>query len=94
MHPAARTWFTRRTTATGDWSRARVQADKRDQRVTVIIPARDEESTIGAIVRSDEVLIAHDSTRIETDDHIILFMVDKKHIVEVEKLFQVSAIFI
>lgn len=50
MHPAARTWFTRRTTATGDWSRARVQADKRDQRVTVIIPARDEESTIGAIV--------------------------------------------
>lgn len=51
-------------------------------------------TTIGAIVRSDEVLIAHDSTRIETDDHIILFMVDKKHIVEVEKLFQVSAIFI
>lgn len=51
-------------------------------------------TTIGAIVRGDEVLIAHDNTQIESDDHIILFMVDKKHIVEVEKLFQVSAIFI
>lgn len=51
-------------------------------------------TTIGAIVRGEEVLIAHDSTVIETDDHVILFMVDKKHIVEVEKLFQVSAIFI
>lgn len=50
MHPAARTWFTRRTTAAGDWPRARVQADKGDQQVTVIIPARDEESTVGAIV--------------------------------------------
>ena len=52
MHLAARTWFTRRTTAAGDWPRARVQADKGDQRVTVIIPARDEESTVGAIVAS------------------------------------------
>ncbi|HAW93329.1 MULTISPECIES: Trk system potassium transporter TrkA [Arsukibacterium] len=51
-------------------------------------------TTIGAIVRGDEVLIAHDTTVIETDDHVILFMVNKKHIVEVEKLFQVSAIFI
>ena len=51
-------------------------------------------TTIGAIVRGDEVLIAHDNTQIESDDHVILFMVDKKHIVEVEKLFQVSAIFI
>ena len=50
MHPAARTWFTRRTTAVSDWPRARVQAHKGDQRVTVIIPARDEESTVGAIV--------------------------------------------
>ena len=50
MHPAARTWFTWRTTATGDWPRARVQSDKGDQRVTVIIPARDEESTVGDIV--------------------------------------------
>lgn len=51
-------------------------------------------TTIGAIVRGEEVLIARNSTVIETNDHIILFMVDKKHISEVEKLFQVSAIFI
>jgi trk system potassium uptake protein TrkA len=51
-------------------------------------------TTIGAIARGEEVLIAHNYTRIETDDHVILFMADKKYIVEVEKLFQVSAIFI
>lgn len=51
-------------------------------------------TSIGAIVRGDNAIIAHDSTVIQTDDHIILFMMDKKHIVEVEKLFQVSAIFI
>jgi trk system potassium uptake protein TrkA len=39
-------------------------------------------------------MIAHDSTVIETDDHVILFLVDKKFIGEVERLFQVSAIFI
>jgi len=51
-------------------------------------------ATIGAIVRGDEVLIAHDNVVIETDDHVILFLVDKKYITEVERLFQVSAIFI
>jgi trk system potassium uptake protein TrkA len=45
-------------------------------------------------VRGEEVLIAHDSLVIETDDHVILFLVDKKYITEVERLFQVSAIFI
>ena len=46
--------------------------------------------TMGAIVRGDEVLMAHHDTVIEADDHIILFLVDKRHIPEVEKLFQVS----
>lgn len=50
MHPAAREWFTRRTTTATDWPRERVQAAKGDQRVTVIIPARDEEATVGHIV--------------------------------------------
>ncbi|TXH98799.1 MAG: Trk system potassium transporter TrkA [Rheinheimera sp.] len=50
--------------------------------------------TIGAIVRGEEVLIAHDNVVIETDDHVILFLVDKKHIGEVERLFQVSAFFL
>ena len=45
-------------------------------------------TTIGAIVRNDQVLIAHDSTVIESDDHVILFVIDKKHIRDVERLFQ------
>ncbi len=50
-------------------------------------------ATIGAIVRGDEVLIAHSTTIIQSDDHVILFLVDKKYIHQVEKLFQVSAMF-
>lgn len=47
-------------------------------------------TTIGAIVRKNEVIIAHRDTRIEADDHVILFLVDKSKIAEVERLFQVS----
>jgi len=49
-----------------------------------------EGTTIGAIVREDEVLIAHDDTVVETGDHVILFLVDRKRIPEVERLFQVG----
>ncbi|MDT8428015.1 MAG: Trk system potassium transporter TrkA [Pseudomonadales bacterium] len=47
-------------------------------------------TTIGAIVRANEVLIAHDDIVIEPEDHVILFLVDKKRIPEVERLFQVG----
>ncbi|WP_341502626.1 Trk system potassium transporter TrkA [Gallaecimonas sp. GXIMD4217] len=50
-------------------------------------------TTIGAIVRGDEVLIAHDKTVIEAGDHVILFLVHKRYIEEVEKLFQPSPLF-
>lgn len=50
-------------------------------------------TTIGAIVRDDEVIIAHSDTVIEANDHVILFLVDKKFISDVEKLFQPSAFF-
>ncbi|AQZ94081.1 Trk system potassium transporter TrkA [Halopseudomonas phragmitis] len=50
-------------------------------------------TTIGAIVRNEEVLIAHDSTVIESDDHVILFVIDKKRIRDVERLFQVGLTF-
>jgi trk system potassium uptake protein TrkA len=52
-----------------------------------------EGTTIGAIVRDDKVFIAHDDIVIETDDHVIMFMVDKKHIPELERLFQVGLTF-
>jgi len=50
-------------------------------------------TTIGAIVRGEQVLIAHDKTVVESEDHIILFLVDRKQIPDVEKLFQVGISF-
>ena len=49
---------------------------------------------IGAILRKGEVLIAHKETVIEPEDHVILFMGDKRHIPEVERLFQVAPTFV
>ena len=50
-------------------------------------------ATIGAIVRGSEVIVAHHDTIIEANDHLIIFVVDKKQIPAVEKLFQVAATF-
>ncbi len=47
-------------------------------------------TTIGAIVRGDEVIIPHHDTMVEAEDHIILFVSEKKYIRDVERLFQVS----
>jgi trk system potassium uptake protein TrkA len=47
-------------------------------------------ATIGAIVRGDEVIVAHHDTVIESEDHVIVFVINKKIISKVEKLFQVS----
>ncbi|MDX9739674.1 MAG: Trk system potassium transporter TrkA [Gammaproteobacteria bacterium] len=51
------------------------------------------QTTIGAIVRGDDVIMAHHDTVIEAEDHVILFVVDKKRIAEVERLFQVGVTF-
>ena len=48
---------------------------------------------IGALVRGEEVLIAHHDTVIETDDHVIVFLPSKRQVRAVEKLFQVGATF-
>jgi len=45
-------------------------------------------TNIGAIVRGKDVIIAHDDIVVEADDHLILFLIDKSRIPEVEKLFQ------
>lgn len=52
-----------------------------------------EGCTIGAIVRNEEVLIARDDLVIESDDHVILFLIDKRRISDVERLFQVGLTF-
>ncbi len=46
--------------------------------------------TIGALVRGEEVIIAHKEVVVESDDHVILFLIDKKQVTEVERLFQVG----
>jgi trk system potassium uptake protein TrkA len=50
-------------------------------------------TSIGAIVRGEDVIIAHHDIVIESDDHVILFLSDKKSIKEVESLFQVGVTF-
>jgi trk system potassium uptake protein len=52
-----------------------------------------KDSTIGAIVRGEKVIMIHRDTVIEPDDHIILFLTNKKYIPEVERLFQVNIAF-
>ena len=52
------------------------------------------DTSIGAIVREDNVLVAHHDTVIEPDDHIILLVADKRHVPKVEQLFQVSVTFL
>ncbi len=51
-------------------------------------------TTIGAIVRSEEVIIANDYSIIQQGDHVIMFITDKKFVPEVEKLFQPSPFFL
>ncbi len=53
-----------------------------------------DSASIGAIVRSDEVIIAEPETLIESEDHVIIYLADKHKVSEVERLFQVSATFI
>jgi trk/ktr system potassium uptake protein len=48
-----------------------------------------EGTTIGAVVRGNEVIIAHHDTQIHRDDHVILFLTDRRHVEAVERLFDV-----
>jgi len=50
-----------------------------------------EGATIGAVVRGDEVLIAHHDTVVQQDDHVIMFLTDRRHIEAVERLFDVPS---
>jgi trk system potassium uptake protein TrkA len=47
-------------------------------------------SSIGAIVRGEEIVPLTNETLIQADDHIIVFVTDKRYVPAVEKLFQVG----
>ncbi|MEX2496078.1 MAG: Trk system potassium transporter TrkA [Woeseia sp.] len=51
-------------------------------------------TSIIAIVRGEKVIVAHHDTVVETDDHVILFMTDRRKIERLEQLFQVSVSFV
>ena len=46
-----------------------------------------EGAAIGAIVRGDEVIMAHHDTVVRADDHVIVFLADRRHVEAVERLF-------
>jgi trk system potassium uptake protein TrkA len=51
-------------------------------------------TTIGAVVRGNEVIMAHHDTAIRAEDHVIVFVNDKKTVPSVERLFQVGVRFL
>jgi len=51
-------------------------------------------TNIVALVRGEQVIIAHHDTVIDTDDHVILFMTDRRQIEKLEHLFQVGVSFV
>jgi trk system potassium uptake protein TrkA len=67
-----------------------------DSRTSKVVGKRLDEidkiegSSIGAIVRGDEVLIAHRYLVVEPEDHLIVFLTDKSKVKHVEQLFQVG----
>jgi len=49
-----------------------------------------EGASIGAIARGEQVVIAHGDVVVEPDDHLILFLTDKRRVHDIENLFQVG----
>jgi trk system potassium uptake protein TrkA len=49
--------------------------------------------TVGVIVRGDKLVFPHRDTVIEPEDHVVLFLADRRKINDVERMFQVSIAF-
>ena len=50
-------------------------------------------ASIGAVVRGKQVFVGRDDVVVESDDHVILFLADKRQVAVVERLFQVGLTF-
>ncbi|MBN8779137.1 Trk system potassium transporter TrkA [Thiobacillus sp.] len=67
-----------------------------DAKTSRVVGRRIEEidlpdgATIAAIIRNHDVIIAHHDTLIEAEDHLIVFVLNKRIIPKVEKLLQVG----
>jgi trk system potassium uptake protein len=69
----------------GDESSSRVVGKRVEQ---IQLP---EGTSIGAIVRGEDVMMAHHDTVVQSDDHVILFLSDRRHLEAVERLFLPSS---
>jgi trk system potassium uptake protein len=67
-----------------------VHGDERSSRIVgravADIPL-PEGASIGAVVRGSEVIMAHHDTVVNSGDHVILFLADRRHLEAVERLF-------
>jgi trk system potassium uptake protein TrkA len=46
------------------------------------------------VARGEQVLMAHRDTVIRAEDHVIVFVADKKNLPRVERMFQVGVRFV
>ena len=71
-----------------------------DRRTSKVIGRALEElelpsaATIGGVVRGEKLLIAHHDVVIEPNDHVIVFLMDKRQLPQVEALFRADATWI
>ena len=70
-----------------------------DARTSQVVGRRIDEidfpegTSLGAVVREEEVIIPHRDTVIEAGDHVILFVTDRRKVKQVQRLFQPTALF-
>jgi len=74
--------------AHGDKQNSRVVGRKR---VDLKLPPG---ATVAAIVRDNEFIEPHQDVVIQEDDHVIIFLTDKRYISAIEKMFQVGVAYI
>ncbi len=53
-------------------------------------PGAESSGNSGAVGRDAQVIIAHHDTVIEPDDHVVVFVTNKRMVSKIEKLFQVA----
>ncbi|MGB8326493.1 MAG: Trk system potassium transporter TrkA [Steroidobacteraceae bacterium] len=67
-----------------------------DERSSRVIGKRVEDiklpegAAIGAVVRAEDVIMAHHDTTMQAGDHVILFLADRRHVEQVQRLFSSS----
>lgn len=67
-----------------------IHGDQRSSRIVgkhIEDIALPESAKIGCIVRGEQVIMAHHDTVVQADDHVVLFITERRHVDQVERLF-------